>query len=118
MLPVSRHPAPHSSLYSDLDILAFYIGGSLNAPKAVSSFGSLFHFKPQKKPQEANGATRCLDCAAEATCPYSAKKAYIEPLSDGSLGNVSHPSSVAHGSRGPIDLSMLRFWTLKTLLPR
>ena len=36
----------------------------------VSSFGSLLHFRAENKP--AGAADRCLDCAVEPTCPYSA----------------------------------------------
>jgi predicted dehydrogenase len=37
----------------------------------VSSFGSLQHFRREAQP--AGAADRCLDCAVEPTCPYSAK---------------------------------------------
>lgn len=41
----------------------------------VSSFGSLSHFRPENAPEGA--ADRCTDgCAAEASCPYSAKRFY------------------------------------------
>jgi len=42
----------------------------------VASFGSLYHFNRANKPDGA--AERCLDCPIESTCPYSAKKIYIE----------------------------------------
>ncbi|KAK1925438.1 putative NAD-binding Rossmann fold oxidoreductase [Papiliotrema laurentii] len=62
----------------DIDILSFYLSGK--APKRVSSFGSLFHFKPSQKPAKAGSATRCLDCAYEPECAWSAKKIYLDPF--------------------------------------
>ena len=48
---------------------------------AVSSFGALSHFTKSQKP---NGAgERCLDCAVETNCPYSAVKIYLEPTKRG-----------------------------------
>jgi predicted dehydrogenase len=59
----------------DLDIITWMMDGI--APKRVSSFGSLMQFKPQNAPEGAG--TRCLaDCKIEDSCPYSAKKNYIE----------------------------------------
>lgn len=57
----------------------------------VSSFGSLNHFRPDKKP--VGGASRCMDCpaAVENNCPYSAKKIYLESVA---AGNVNWPCSV------------------------
>ena len=63
----------------DIDILSFYLSGL--APAKVSSFGSIGHFRPDKQPQAAKGATRCFDCPIEADCAWSAKKIYVEPLS-------------------------------------
>ncbi len=45
-----------------------------DTPVRVSSFGGLQHFRKSGKPLEAGDATRCLDCAYERQCPYSAKK--------------------------------------------
>ena len=58
----------------DLDLISWFSG---SRPTKVSSAGSLTQFKPENAPEGAG--TRCLkDCAIEATCPYSAKKNYIE----------------------------------------
>lgn len=58
----------------------------------VQSFGSLFHFKPEKQPVGA--ADRCLDCPAgiEANCPYSAVDFYIRQRMR--KGNSSWPTDV------------------------
>ena len=42
----------------------------------ISSFGKLMHFTPENKP--AGAGHRCLNCSVESTCPYSAKKIYLE----------------------------------------
>jgi predicted dehydrogenase len=56
----------------DLDWLAYIIG---RPAERVSSFGSLYEFRPERKPEGA--ADRCLDCSVEATCPYSAPRIYL-----------------------------------------
>jgi predicted dehydrogenase len=59
----------------DLDLIAWMKSGI--APRAVSSFGSNFQFRPEKAPEGAG--TRCLvDCPIEAECLYSARKHYID----------------------------------------
>jgi predicted dehydrogenase len=59
----------------DLDLIAWMKSGI--APRRVASFGSLMHFREDKAP--AGSGTRCLvDCRIEETCPYSARKNYIE----------------------------------------
>jgi predicted dehydrogenase len=63
----------------DIDLIHYFLD---HAPcTAVSSFGSLMHFRPECKPEGA--ADRCLDCSIESNCPYSAKKIYLEPLAKG-----------------------------------
>ncbi|HUU27975.1 MAG TPA: Gfo/Idh/MocA family oxidoreductase [archaeon] len=57
----------------DLDWIKYIIGERC---LAVSSFGSLKHFRREEKP--GNAGDRCLDCAYESKCPYSAKKIYLE----------------------------------------
>ncbi|WP_022919666.1 Gfo/Idh/MocA family protein [Ruania albidiflava] len=57
----------------DIDWIMYVTGKSIST---VSSFGSLAHFRADEAPQGAGD--RCLDCAVEPTCPYSAKKIYIE----------------------------------------
>jgi predicted dehydrogenase len=60
----------------DLDILRWLVDAPFTA---VSSFGSLRHFRPENAPP---GSTeRCIDgCAVAPTCPYNAERLYIEQL--------------------------------------
>ncbi|KAM3504443.1 hypothetical protein MY10362_003563 [Beauveria mimosiformis] len=62
----------------DIDIINFYLAGL--KPTKVHSFGSLRHFKKSQKPVEAGSAKRCLECAHEQNCVWSAKKIYIDTL--------------------------------------
>lgn len=65
----------------DIDWIRYMMGVSC---EAVSSFGSLRHFRPDQAPK---GATpRCLDCPVEADCPYSAQKIYLGRLAKGQTG--------------------------------
>jgi predicted dehydrogenase len=47
----------------------------------VASFGTLTHFRAAEAPEGAG--TRCLDCAIEADCPYSARRIYLERFAEG-----------------------------------
>ncbi len=59
----------------DLDWIRFVMGRPLSR---VSSFGSLTHFTPENKP--AGAGERCLDCAVEDSCAFSARRIYHEVL--------------------------------------
>ncbi|GGV06851.1 oxidoreductase [Actinomadura cremea] len=61
----------------DLDWLVHVMG---EAPSRVSSFGRLSHFRPENRPEGA--ADRCLDCAIEPGCAYSAPRLYLGCLGD------------------------------------
>eukprot|EP00922_Rhytidocystis_sp_ex-Travisia-forbesii_P052047 GHVS01077253.1.p1 GENE.GHVS01077253.1~~GHVS01077253.1.p1 ORF type:complete len:481 (+),score=73.92 GHVS01077253.1:300-1742(+) len=58
----------------DIDLLMFWMGDRRCTD--VQSFGGLYHFKKSQKPHAAGSSVRCLGCAAEASCPYSAEKLY------------------------------------------
>jgi predicted dehydrogenase len=64
----------------DIDWLRYVVGQPC---RQVSSFGALTHFKRDQKPAEAGAALRCLDCAYETRCPYSARKLYLGMLQRG-----------------------------------
>lgn len=59
----------------DMDIIAWLKSGI--APKYVSSFGGLKQYKAENAPQ-GSGKKCLVDCKIENTCPYSAKKNYVE----------------------------------------
>jgi len=61
----------------DIDWLNHLVG---RPARRVSSFGNLHHFRPEQRPSGAG--ERCIDCAIEPDCPYSAKRIYL-----GCLGN-------------------------------
>lgn len=57
----------------DLDLLQYYAGSRC---KSVSSVGDLRYFRAENAPQSS--AERCLDCPLAESCPYSAKRAYLD----------------------------------------
>ncbi|HUT32866.1 MAG TPA: Gfo/Idh/MocA family oxidoreductase [Planctomycetota bacterium] len=61
----------------DLDWIRYVMGVPC---LRVASFGTLKHFRKEEAPQGA--ADRCLDCAVEAACPYSALKIYLRDRLD------------------------------------
>jgi predicted dehydrogenase len=65
----------------DIDWIRYIVGEKC---KAVSSFGSLVHFREENKP--VNSGERCLSCTYEQKCPYSAKKIYLGFISRGQTG--------------------------------
>lgn len=62
----------------DIDWLSYVIG---RPATRVSSFGSLLHFRPEHAPEGAG--ERCLDCAVEDACAYSAVRIYRRGLTPG-----------------------------------
>ena len=61
----------------DVDWLSFVVD---RPAVRVSSFGSLTHFTAANKP--AGAGSRCLDCAVEPDCPYSARRIYLDHVDE------------------------------------
>lgn len=57
----------------DMDLLQYFAGSKCHS---ISSIGSLAHFKKENQPADASD--RCVSCKHVETCPYSAKKIYID----------------------------------------
>ncbi|MFC3998997.1 Gfo/Idh/MocA family protein [Nocardiopsis sediminis] len=77
----------------DLDWLRHIVGRDA---VSVSSFGSLKHFRRDQAP--AGAAERCLDCAIEPGCAYSAPRIYGRFVAEGRTGwplNVLTPEPTA-----------------------
>ncbi|KAK0468448.1 uncharacterized protein EV420DRAFT_1626274 [Desarmillaria tabescens] len=60
----------------DIDIICHWLSPST----------PIRHFRKSSKPAEAGATTRCVDCSIEKTCPYSAKRIYLDPVSKGNKG--------------------------------
>jgi predicted dehydrogenase len=88
----------------DIDWLRYVVGRPI---ERVSSFGSLRHFRREARP--AGAADRCLDCAVEPTCPYSATRLYLGMVRAGRTGwpvsvltdDVTEPGVTAALRDGP-----------------
>jgi predicted dehydrogenase len=61
----------------DLDWLRYIVG---RPAVAVFNSGGLHHFTAANRP--AGAADRCMDCAVEPDCPYSAPRLYLGCLGD------------------------------------
>lgn len=87
----------------DFDILLYLTASNC---KAVSSFGSLAHFKKENAPNDASD--RCVSCVYIETCPYSAKKIYIDLWEDESYRrrNLEWPMNALTSER-PITTKVL-----------
>ncbi|CAG7727672.1 unnamed protein product [Allacma fusca] len=87
----------------DIDLIPFMMRAG--KCKKISSFGSLKHFRKENKPKEAGNAKKCLDCIFEPSCPYSAKKIYVDPyVNDGHTG---WPTSIVHPNEDEMDIESL-----------
>ncbi len=67
----------------DLDWLLFLLPGKV---RRVSSFGGLYHFRPENRPP--GSSERCLSCPGEVErgCPFSARRIYLEAYERGERG--------------------------------
>ncbi len=64
----------------DIDWIRYVLGVPC---ERVTSFGARLHFRPESRPPGA--ADRCVDCALERACPYSALRIYRERARAGDL---------------------------------
>ena len=71
------HPAILAKCSHDLDLLQNFAKSECDT---LSSVGGLDFFKAENAPEGA--ADRCLDCKHADTCPYSAKRVYIDRWHD------------------------------------
>ena len=64
----------------DLDLITYWMGADKKCEK-IQSFGDLFHFRKEQKPEKAGDF--CLECGVEPNCPYSAQKIYLKNRPNG-----------------------------------
>ncbi|KAI9138289.1 oxidoreductase domain protein, partial [Paraphysoderma sedebokerense] len=67
----------------DIDLISYFMNRKC---KKISSFGSLTHFKKENKPAQAKNVSNCLDCSVQDSCPYSAKRVYLDSFMRGNRG--------------------------------
>lgn len=73
----------------DLDLLQDYAKAKC---KTISSVGELSFFTSENMPEGA--ASRCLECKLKETCPYSAKKIYIDGWKEAGMPENIWPYNV------------------------
>lgn len=81
----------------DIDWLMYVTGKSI---ESVASFGNRSHFRESAAPD--GSAERCLDCAVEPDCAYSAKKIYLEPTQRS--GRLQWPATVVTDGESEAEL--------------
>lgn len=72
-LTKNGHPVILGKCSHDLDLIQWFADSKCDT---VSSLGNRSYFKPENAPEDA--ADRCLECEHADTCPYSAKRIYID----------------------------------------
>ncbi len=82
------HPTILAKCCHDLDLVQSYAGAKC---KTVSSLGGLEFFKPENAPE--GSADRCTDCKYVDTCPYSAKRIYIDMWKNNGCSETAWPYS-------------------------
>ncbi len=67
------HPTILAKCSHDLDLLQYYADSRCDT---LSSYGELGFFTKENAPE--NAAERCVDCVYMDTCPFSAKRIYVD----------------------------------------
>lgn len=67
------HPTILAKCSHDLDLVQHYVGAECDT---ITSIGALTYFRPENAP--ADSAEMCVDCPRMQSCPYSAKRIYID----------------------------------------